>query len=154
MIANAAKGESRMFQNFYITIDGEERDALKGGALSCGTFLSSVLYLQNSTLEFLKKPRWISFVHANIPATEKDMRENGWYEIQEPREGAVLIWEAREGTDIPVYGNMHLHAGFSIGNNRAVSNGSNTTLMPEEHHITYEGTRTIIRIWWHAELEN
>lgn len=152
MIANAAKGESRMFQNFYIALDGVERDALKGGALSCGTFLSSVLYLQNSTLEFLKKPRWISFVHANIPAIEKDIQENGWYEIQELREGAILVWEAREGTDIPVYGNMHLHAGFYLGNERAISNGSNTTLMPEEHHYTYEGTRKIIRIWWHPEL--
>ena len=153
MVQNAAKGENHMFQNFYITIDDQERDALGGGALGCGTFLSSILYLQNSTLEFLKKSRWISFVHANMPAVEKDMIANGWHEIKDLREGAILVWEAREGTEVPVYGNMHLHSGFYIGNERAVSNGSNTTLMPEEHHYTYDGTRKIVRIWWHPSLD-
>ena len=142
-----------MFRNFYITIDGVERDALNGGMLGCGTFLSSVLYLQNSVIEFLNKPKWISFVHANMPAVEKDMAANGWCEIKDIREGAVIVWEAREGTDVPVYGNMHLHAGFYIGNDRAVSNGSNSTLMPEEHHYTYDGTRKILRIWWHPVLD-
>ncbi len=153
MIRNAAKGENHMFRNFFITIDGTERDALADGALSCSTFLSSILYLQNSTLEFLKKPKWISFVHANVPAVERDMEQNGWQRIDDLCEGAVIVWEARKGVEIPVYGNMHLHAGFYIGNDRAVSNGSNSTLMPEEHHVTYDGTRKIERIWWHPILD-
>ena len=153
MIRNVARGENHTFQNFYITIDGVERDALNGGSLACGTVVSSVLYLQNSTLEFLKKPRWIAFTHANVPAAEKDMEACGWHQIDEVREGAIITWEAREGTDVPVYGNMHLHMGFYIGNDRAVSNGSNSTLMPEEHHYTYDGARKILRIWWHPELD-
>jgi len=153
MIRNMAKGENHVFQNFFITIDGAERDALNGGSLACGTVVSSVLYLQNSTLEFLKKPRWIQFTHANIPAVEKDMKDSGWYQIDDVREGAIITWEARKGTEIPVYGDMHLHMGFYLGNDRAVSNGSNSTLMPEEHHYTYDGTRKILRIWWHSLLD-
>jgi hypothetical protein len=149
MVRNAALGENHMFQNFSIAFDGTERDALRGGKASCGTFLSSVLYLQNSTLEFLGKPRWIRFVHANVTSVEKDMQECGWVIIPEPREGAIITWEAKLGED----GLMHLHSGFCIGNDRAVSNGSNSTLMPEEHHVTYEGTRKIDRIWWHPELD-
>lgn len=154
MIRNAAKGENHMFRNFYITIDGVERDALADGALGCGVLVTSILYLQNSTLEFLKKPRWISFTHASVISTEKDMAKNGWFIISDLREGAIITWEAREGREVPVYGNMHIHMGFYLGNERAISNGSNSTLMPEEHHYTYGGTRKIERIWWHLALEN
>ena len=153
MIHNSAKGENHMFRNFFITLDGVERDALADGALGCGVIISSILYLQNSTLEFLKKPKWISFTHASVISTERDMEKNGWVHIPEVREGAIITWEARKGREVPVYGDMHLHMGFYIGNERAVSNGSNTTLMPEEHHYTYDGARKISRIWWHPELE-
>ena len=149
MIRNAAKGDNSLFRNFFIEINGVERDALKDGGLGCGTVVSSILYLQNSTLEFSGKPKWISFVHANVLAVEKDMAANGWHEIDEPAEGAVLTWEAKPGED----GTPHLHMGFYVGGDRAVSNGSNTTHMPEEHHFTYDGTRKIIRIWWHPELD-
>lgn len=154
MVRNAARGQNHLFRNFFLTIDGVERDALDNGALACGTFLSSILYLQNSTLEFLKKPRWLAFVHATVPAVEKDMQASGWYEIADVREGAVLVWDARPGQEVPVYGAMHLHIGFYVGNERAISNGSNTTLMPEEHHYTYDGARKIVRIWWHPYLDD
>jgi hypothetical protein len=153
MIRNSAKGENHMFRNFFITLDGVERDALSDGALGCGVLVTSILYLQNSTLEYLKKPKWISFTHASVVATEKDLEQNGWFLVPDLREGAIITWEAREGREVPVYGTMHPHMGFYIGNERAVSNGSNTTLMPEEHHATYNGTRKIERIWWHPSLD-
>jgi hypothetical protein len=149
MVRNAAKGENHTFQNFFISVDGQEKDALKGGALGCGTVFSAILYLQNSTLEFLNKPRWISFVHANVPAVEKDMQENGWYQIPELREGAVITCEQKPGAD----GTLHFHIGFYIGNQRAVTNDSNGTLMPTEVHSSFNGTRNIIRTWWHPELD-
>jgi len=146
---NAAKGENHMFRNFYITMDGVEQDALSDGALGCGVLVSSILYLQNSTLEFLKKSKWISFVHANVLPTEQDMEANGWHHIDQLREGAVITWEPKPGSD----GTLHRHMGFYIGGDRAISNGSNSTLMPEEHQVTYGGTRNIERIWWHPALE-
>ncbi len=149
MIRNAAKGENHLFRNFFISIDGHERDALRDGALGCGVFVSSVLYLQNSSLEFMKKSKWIEYVHANVGPTEEDMERNGWHHhLDELREGAVISWVARVGDD----GTEHRHIGFYIGGDRAASNGSNTTHMPIEHHVTYDGTRKIDRIWWHPAL--
>jgi hypothetical protein len=149
MIRNAAKGENHLFQNFYILLDGQQRDSLRGGALGCGVVVSSILYLQNSSLEFAGKPHWIQFVHANVLPTERDMETHGWIRISDLRPGAVIVWEPKAGAD----GTPHWHMGFSVGDDRAVSNGSNSTLMPEEHHATYEGTRKIERIWWHPILD-
>ena len=150
MVRNSARGENHMFRNFYILLDGTERDALRGGALGCGVLVSSILYLQNSSLQFMGKPPWIQYVHANVGPTEDDMARNGWHHhLDQLREGAVISWVARPGAD----GTPHRHMGFYIGNDRAVSNGSNTTLMPEEHHVTYDGTRKIDRIWWHPVLD-
>jgi hypothetical protein len=149
MVRNAARGENNMFRNFYIVLDGQERDALKDGGLGCGTFVSSVLYLQNSSLEFMGRSNWISFTHANVIAVEKDIEANGWKVVDELKEGALVTWESKPGEE----GVQHLHMGFYVGNERAISNGSNTTHMPEEHHFTYDGTRKIIRIWWHTVLD-
>jgi hypothetical protein len=149
MIRNAAKGENHLFQSFFIAIDGMEQDALRGGALGCGTVASSILYLQNPMLEFLKRPRWLSFTHANVAAVEKDMEQNGWYGVDDLREGAVIVWEPLAGAD----STLHLHMGFYLGDDMAMSNGSNSTLMPKIHPVNADEGRKIIRIWWHPELE-
>jgi hypothetical protein len=139
MVVNAARGENHMFRNLWASVDGEVRDINKDGALSCGFFASALLYLN----------KFIGDMHAGVTGLERDLAASGWTQATELREGAVLVWEPRTGGD----GTPHLHAGFYIGNDRAVSNGSNTTHMPEEHHATYDGTRKIERIWWHPDLE-
>ena len=138
-----------MFQNYFIELDGKEIDALEGGGLSCASFVSSVLYLQNPPLALVGKPKWLSSTHANVAKNEEDMAANGWRQIDELQVGAVITWEEK-----PDDGQMHLHQGFYIGDNRAVSNGSNTTHMPGEHDATYDGTRKIIRMWWHDALND
>lgn len=140
MVRNAARGENHMFRNLWASVDGEVRDINKDGALSCSFFASGVLYLN----------KLIGDMHASVAGLERDLEASGWIVVTELREGAVIIWEPRTGGD----GTAHRHAGFYIGDDRAISNGSNTTLMPEEHHSTYEGARAIERIWWHPELEN
>lgn len=144
MIENAAKGENWMFRNFYIHENGVEKDVLENGGLSCAAFVSSILYFHNSLLEFLRKPRWIKFTHANVASTKKDMLENSWYEIQELKPGAVIIWEKQE----------HEHMGFYVGNDEAVSNDSKGRGFPWKHHFTYNGTRKIEKIYWHDDLNN
>lgn len=139
MIRNAAKGENHTFRTVWASVDGEVRDINKNGALACGFFTSAVLYLN----------KLIGDLHAGVVGLEHDLSVSGWVQISELREGAVIIWEPRPDVD----GTPHLHAGFSIGGERAVSNGSNSTLMPEEHHVTYDGTRAIDRIWWHPALD-
>lgn len=143
MVRNAAKGENHMFRNLFALVDGAEQDINKDGALACSFFASAVLYIH----------KLIRDMHAGVPGLERDLAASGWHQIDELREGAVIVWEPRMGTFVPGMGEEHGHLGFYIGNDRAVSNGSNSTLMPEEHHVTYGDTRKIDRIWWHPELE-
>jgi hypothetical protein len=151
MIENSVKGENWMFRNFYIRQDGVEKDVLENGGLSCSTFVSSLLYLQNSSLEFLKKSRWIQFTHANVSSTIKDMLASGWYEIKDLRPGAVLVWEQKNGND----DNMpHEHNGFCVSETEAISNDSKGTGFPWRHHVTYNDTRKVEKILWHPELDN
>lgn len=138
-----------MFRNLYALVDGVEQDILRDGQVSCAVFVSALLYLQNSVLEFEGKPRWISYTHATVPSTEKDMEQNGWIQISELREGAVITWEPITYDD----GATHWHIGFYMGNDRAISNSSNETGVPKEHHVTYEGKRQVARIWWHPSLD-
>ncbi len=149
MVRNAARGDVHLFRNLFALVDGREQDILRDGQVSCAVFVSAVLYLQNATLEYAGKLRWIEYTHATVPSTEKDMTRNGWQIISELREGAVITWEARTYDD----GAQHTHIGFYVGDGRAVSNASNESGIPKEHDATYSGTRNIERIWWHPELD-
>lgn len=133
-----------MFRNFYAEDGGIEKDVLENGGLSCSAFASSILYLHNSLLEFLGKPHWIKLTHANTKSAIKDMLEHGWYEIKELKPGAVLVWEE---IGFP-------HMGFCVSETEAISNDSRGTGFPWKHHITYNGTRKIEKIYWHPELDN
>lgn len=150
MIENASKGENWLFRNFYVDKDGNKLDALDNGRLSCAVLLSSILYLQNSSLEFNNKPKWIKFVHANVPSTVKDMEENGWYEIDKLIPGAVIVWEKRDAS-----GSENWHMGFFIGDEMAVSNdsGRGNSGFSRKHHYTYNDTRKIEKIYWHQALD-
>ena len=150
MIENSVKDKNWMFRNFYILQDGVEKDALENGGLSCAVFVSSVLYLFNSLLEFRKKPHWIGFTHANVGSTEADMLRNGWHELSELRPGAVLVWEQKASQA----DQAHEHMGFCVSPTEAISNDSRGTGFPWRHHITYNDTRKIEKILWHPELDN
>ena len=143
MIENSLKGPNYLFRNFYVEENGQEKDVLENGGLSCAVVVSSILYLCNPILEFSGKPKWLNLTHANVLSTEKDMQKSGWYEIKDLRLGAVLVWEKKDS---------HKHIGFCIGNNMAVSNDSHTGF-PWKHHYTYDGTRKIEKIYWHLELD-
>ncbi len=139
MIRSSAKGENHMFRTVIASVDGIQTNILRDGALSCGFFVSAVLFLN----------KLIGDMHTGVAGLERDLAASGWVQVPEFHEGAVLIWEPRPGAG----GAMHLHAGFFVGDQRAISNGSNTTHMPEEHHYTYDDTRKIIRIWWYPKLD-
>ena len=83
-------------------------------------------------------------MHATVEGTEKDMLASGWQEIAELKSGAVLIWEKQE----------HEHMGFYVGHDEAISNDSKGTGFPWRHHVTYNNTRKIEKIYWHSELDN
>ena len=139
LIRNSAKGENHMFRNLFAIVDGEEKDIFENGMLSCSAFASGVLTFAG----LMDGPR------ATVDSFEKALKEAGWIRLKEPRDGAVLIWEGKAFDD----GKTHRHAGFYIGNDRAISNGSNTTGLPMEHHWTFDDTRKVESIWWHRDLD-
>ena len=148
-IENFVKGENHLFRNFFVEKGGKIEDSLEDGRNSCAVMVSHILYSFNSLLEFLNKERWIKFIHLTVDSTEKDMTENGWHEISDLRPGAILIWEKKDGRS----GMPHNHIGFFVGGETAVSNDSKGTGFPTRHHITYNDTRKIEKIYWHPELD-
>jgi len=140
MIENSVKGESWMFRNLYMEVDGKEEDVLDNGRWSCAIFVSGVLYLN----------KLIKDLHANVSSVEKGMLESGWLEIKDLRPGAVLFWEKKIAKDD---GLEHGHNGFYMGNDLAVSNDSQGTGFPRKHHHTYNNTRKVEKIYWHSELD-
>ena len=149
-IENSIKGENHLFRNFFVEKNGEIKDSLEDGKNSCAVMVSQILYSFNSLLESLGKKHWIKFIHLTVASTEKDMIENGWYEINDLKLGGVLIWEKKDGRD----GEPHNHIGFFIGGEEAISNDSKGSGFPHKHHITYNNTRKIEKILWHPELDN
>ena len=155
MIENSVKGGNNyLFRNLFVDADGKEIDILENGGNSCATFVSWILYLCNSTLEYTHKPRWIQFTHATVYSTEKDLLTNGWIETTELKPGAVVIWEKRNGTMLEDSNIPKEHIGFYIGNDEGIRNDSKKNGFPSRHHITYNNTRQIEKIFWHPELDN
>lgn len=157
IVGNSVKGgDNYLFRNLYVDENDKEIDILENGRNSCAVFVSWILYLMNSTLEFEKKPRWIQFTHATVYSMEKDMIAHGWYEIKELKSGAVIIWE-KLSADKGLLGNKNVeftHIGFCVSKTEAISNDSKGHGFPWKHHITHNNTRRIEKIYWHPELDN
>lgn len=155
LIENAVKGgDNYLFRNLFAEEDGKEMDILENGGNSCAVFVSWILYLFNSTLEFEKKPRWIQYTHATVFGTVKDLLASGWQEIDKLKPGAVLVWEKREGAMLEDKNIPKDHIGFYVGNDEAISNDSKKTGFPVRHNVTYNGTRKVEKILWHPALED
>lgn len=142
---------SNLFRNLFAEVDGQRMDICKDGGLSCPVFVSSILILYGLAQGPPRGP------HANVMSVVKNMEDSGWYKIKRPRRGAVLVWEAKDTKDPSgdVYPS-HLHLGFYVGEDKAISNSSKVG-QPIEHHWTY-GTkdgkpiRKVIAIYWHDKL--
>ncbi len=119
------------------------KDVIGYGNFACAYYVSSLL-----TLTRLTK----GHVHTTVTETIKDMLVSGWYEIDEPVPGAVIIWAPKMASDaIP-----HRHIGFSLGERLAVSTDG-TTGRPTKHHTTYgevdgKPVRAIEKILFHKSL--
>ncbi len=130
----------KMFRRFYVLEDGKKRDILKNGKLSCARYVSSILKLFDL----------ISETHATVSGTTKDMLKNGWKPTGKLVPGNVLIWEEKTTSS----NEKHLHNGFYIGDEKAISNSSKEDI-PVAHHFTYgknkknEPKRKIVQILTH-----
>ncbi len=132
---------TKMFQNLYGVKNGTKIDVTKNGENSCATYITAILKIFDL----------ISERHATVESTVKDMKENGWYKIEQPRVGAIVTWgpwEKAPETD---------HIGFYMGDNEVISNYE-PKKSPTRHHWTYGTTngrpnRPVKAIYWHPKLE-
>jgi len=148
IISNSVKGgDNYLFRNVYAKDkNGKEVDILEDGKNSCAAFVSWILL----AVGLIKKP------HATVEGTEKDLINSGWFEIKEPKPGAILIWEKAMDDDklLGEYTLMRRHIGFYTGDDSAISNDSKGKGFPWKHHFTYNNTRKIEKILWHLDLDN
>lgn len=130
---------ANLFRNFYALVNGEKRDILRNGELSCAFFVSSILRMFGLIKE----------VHCTVDGTVKDLKKSGWRKIKKPKNGSILVWEAIKFPD----GEVHEHIGFYIGGGRAISNSA-SMIKPTVHHYTFgesggKPTRKITATFWH-----
>jgi hypothetical protein len=124
---------TKLFRNNYFFVDSKSRDLLRNGELSCAFYVSSILYL----LKLIKD------VHTTVQGTIKDMEESGWYKIEKPKKGAVVLWDKNKT------GPHHL--GFCWDKNKAISNVSSKK-SPNSNPLNHQG-RKILTSYYHKELE-
>ncbi len=136
---------SNLFRNLYFEIEGSVVDVLNDGDLSCATYVTTILYIFG-----LIKER-----HTTVIATIDDISRSGWFEIKDPRKGALILWGYKK-KDNGTQG-KHRHVGFFIDNETAISNDSSTRVIAK-HHPTFgtfpngEVRRDILAYYWNDNL--
>jgi hypothetical protein len=116
--------DSKIFNSLYVKnlTTNEIYDVMDDGDLSCAYFVSGLLSLFN----LIDKP------HATVTTVIKKLKETGWQQVADHREGDVVVWEEIFNND----GTKHEHIGFALDNNDAVSNSTGDRKITK-HHITY-----------------
>ena len=119
---------TEMFRNLYVKQgDNGSTDVLNNGEYSCALYVSSLLSLL----------RLISAPHATVKSTVEDLESSGWEQTEEPKPGAVIVWEKQQ---FPGDNGPHSHIGFYIGEKKAVST-SYKTGKAEKHGWRFDGDR-------------
>ncbi len=119
-------------------------DVIETGRFACAFYASSILTLVNLMNDG---------VHTTVAETEKDLLQSGWYPIAAPMPGAVIVWADKMASD----GKPHLHIGFYLGDDMAVSTDGKTGTVTK-HHMTYgtkgDGSpaREIKAVYFHDKL--
>jgi len=134
---------SKSFQTFYVKEDGEKKDVLRGGELSCAYFVSSVLSRFNLT----------ETTHTTVDITVEDMKNSGWSEVKQAQAGDVIVWVSQ----VDEHDEQHKHIGFFMGDHLAISN-SEEQGVPVEHNWKFEkadgGQREIEAIYTFDKWES
>lgn len=135
---------SKLFRTVYALVNGERRDILQDGDLSCAFFVSSVL------IQF----KLIKEVHTTVSGAVRDIENSGWVKTDTIVPGAVIVWELQSQAD----GEEHAHVGFVLDKERAISN-SYKERTPTEHSIhmgagnNSKSERAVTAIYTHPFLE-
>ncbi len=91
--------------------------------------------------------------HATVAGLIRDLEAFGWSAAESLLPGCIVIWERAKQAG----GEEHMHAGFYIGDEHAISN-SDQKRTPVKHHVTFgefnrEPMRKIIAIYTHPFLQ-
>ncbi|MGH7157387.1 MAG: hypothetical protein ACREGG_04745 [Candidatus Saccharimonadales bacterium] len=130
---------SNMFRNFYVQApDRGEFDAFADGEYSCAFFVSAVLVI-------FKK---MDNIHGTVQNLTEALKKSGWQEVGEAQPGDVVVWEPMMFKEGPVS-----HAGFAIGNGRAVSTSWKKKQVTEHDLYFGEDHRQIDKIYRYASWE-
>lgn len=138
---------ANVFRSLYYTIDRAPLDVLEDGDLSCAMFVTNILFFFGLIKEW----------HTTVDETVRDIEESGWYKIDEPKKGALILWGFKKRDDGTQ--GKHRHVGFYIDAETAISNDSDSRIV-FKHHPTYgtfdsgETRRDILAYYWHKELDN
>lgn len=130
---------SKLWRNnyFFINNSKKSKDILENGNLSCAYYVSSILYL----LKLIKD------LHTTVEGTIRDLKDSGWYKIEKPKKGAIVIWEKGK--------HGHKHIGFYLSKNKVISNSSKKGY-PILHPIDYfigDGKRKVECFYFHDKLK-
>lgn len=126
-----------MFRHNYALIDGEKKDILDNGQLSCAFFASFVLRAFDL----------IETLHARTEGTIRDLEHSGWRKTETPHEGDVVVWEEKEQKS-----GIFPHIGFYINEEVAISH-RDTQCTPIEHSLTFDDTRAVTAYYTHDFLK-
>lgn len=125
---------AKLWRNNYFFVNTKKsKDILKNGNLSCAYYVSSILY----SLKLIKD------LHTTVEGTIKDLESTGWYKIEKPKKGAIILWE--EGK------HDHKHIGFCWSKNKVISNSSQKGC-PILHSINYQ-KRKIESLYFNDKLK-
>ena len=127
---------SKAWQNFYAKVNGQKKDITDNGELSCAFFVSSALLVFGL----------INKLHLTVSGTVRDLKKSKWHLMQNPKIGAVLIWEATKASK------GHKHIGFCVAQDKAVSINPKTGKV-SIHHVSYHQKRKIEAIYFHQKLK-
>ncbi len=113
-----ASVDSKLFQQFYCSVDGKPLNVLRGGKLSCAFYVTSVLKIFSL----------IGDIQLTVHRALDDLQASGWYEITTPKPGCIVVWAEEQnrsntGADYKkYYVGKHKHIGFFLGGGKAISN--------------------------------
>ncbi len=120
---------------------GEVKDVTNAGQISCAYYASCVLVAFGLAYK----------LRAETQGLLKDMWSHDWYQIEEPRPGAVLLWMPRQTQT-----GKHPHIGFYMGEDKAISHIGGEVCAPTEHDWSYvppkADHRELHSIWWNDRL--
>lgn len=143
MIQNSVGANT--YRSLYFVIDDKSLDVLEDGDLSCALYVTSILKF------FSLIETW----HTTVNATVEDIEKSGWFKIDEPKKGALILWGFKKKDDGTQ--GKHRHVGFYIDAKTAISSSSDERIVVR-HHPTYgtfdsgEPRLDIAAYYWHSTL--